>query len=41
MSALENSIYIKILKETTIFLTHLILKILCCTPFGVLRFENH
>jgi hypothetical protein len=43
MSVLEDSTFIKILKETTTFLTHigdLSLRVFCYTPFGVLRYEN-
>ena len=44
MSALENLTFIKILKETIIFLTHidnLSLKILCYTILGISRYKNH
>jgi hypothetical protein len=44
MNALENSVLFKIPKEMTIFLTYidnLSLKVYCCTPFGLLIYENH
>jgi hypothetical protein len=44
MSALENSVFIEILKKTTTFLTYigdLSLKVLCYTLLGVLRYENY
>jgi len=44
MCVLDNSTSIKILKETTIFHTHVddfLLKLFCYTPLGVSRYENH
>ena len=44
MIALENLAFIEILKEMTIFLTHicdLSLRVLCYTPISVPRYENH
>jgi hypothetical protein len=44
MSALENSTFIKIIKETTIFLTHvsdLLLRVFCYTLLGVSIYKNH
>jgi hypothetical protein len=44
MSALENSIFIEILKENVIFLTHIsdiLLRVLCYTLLHIPRYENH
>jgi hypothetical protein len=52
MSVLENSTFIKILKEMTTFLTHIyiyiyiyiyniLLRVLCYAPLSVLIYENH
>jgi len=44
MSALENSIFIEILKENVILLTHIsgiLLRVLCYTLLRILRYENH
>jgi hypothetical protein len=44
MSILENSIFFKILKETTTFLTHmdnLSLKIFCNTSLGESSYKNY
>jgi hypothetical protein len=43
MSALENSIFIEILKDMVTFLTHigdLLLKVFFYNPLGVPRYEN-
>jgi hypothetical protein len=46
MSVLENSTFIKILKEMTTFLTHIdiydiLLKVLCYAPLSVLIYQNN
>jgi len=44
MSVLENSTFIKILRETTTFLTYiddLSLGVFCYTPLDLPRYENH
>ena len=44
ISTLNNSVFIKIIKETTIFFTHIgdiLLKVFCYTLLGVPRYKNH
>jgi hypothetical protein len=44
MSVLENSTFIKIIKETAIFLTHISdisLRVFCYTLLGVPKYKNH
>jgi hypothetical protein len=44
MSTLNNSVFIKIIKETTIFFTNIgdiLLRVFCYTLLGVPKYKNH